>query len=118
MATKKDNNAGAKALGIGAAIAAAAGIYFLYGKGGAQRRKKIKGWTLKMQGEVLEKMEKVQEFTEEKYDEIVDAVTAKYAGLKNIDKDELDALVADLKKHWKSIKKDFAQNEKASKKRK
>jgi gas vesicle protein len=112
MAIKKNNSSAGKILGIGAVIAAAAGAYFLYGKGGTQRRKKVKGWALKAQGEVLEQMEKVKDFTEDKYDEIVDKVASKYSALKDIDRDEVDALITDLKKHWKSIKKDFDEKSK------
>lgn len=99
---------GGKVLGLGVAAlaAAAAGAYFLYGKDGAKNRKKIHGWTLKMKGEVLERMEQLKEVSEEVYAKVIDEVGDKYRKLQNVDMSELDATVKDLKRHWKNIKRD------------
>lgn len=104
-----------KATGIGTKVAVGAGLaavaafaaagYFLYGKDGAKNRKKVRGWMLKAKGEVLEGVEKLKEVTEEQYAAIVDKVSAKYAGLKNIDSKELEAMVRELRGHWKNIKR-------------
>ena len=102
-------NKGAKGLGIAAAaVAAVAGAYFLYGKLDSSKKKKIKSWALKAKGEVLEKLEGLKEVNQEAYDALVDKVTAKYAALKNIDTDEVRAMGADMKKHWKAIQKSIA----------
>ncbi|GEM_PF-851475 len=112
MASKKKSNKNDShnylswGIGFGITAATAAGAYFLYGtKEGAKRRAKIKGWTLKMKGDVLDKLEKAKEVNEDKYNEIVDTVTEKYARLKSIDPEEVRAIGEDLKKHWKNIKK-------------
>ena len=63
--------------GVGLAALAAAGTYFLYGKKGAKNRKMIEGWTLKMKGEVLEKMETIKELNEDKYYKLVDTVAVR-----------------------------------------
>ena len=117
MATKKQNE-GHPGLGLALAAAAAAGVYFLYGsKDASKNRKVVKGWALKAKGEVLEKMEQVKgELTEENYHNIVDTVTAKYRKLKNSQSDDIDALVKDMKGHWKNIKKHLAEASKAPKK--
>ena len=100
-AKKKDFG---KELAIGAGVAAlAAAGYFLFGPSGEKNRKKIKGWTLKMKGEVLDKMEEVKEITEPVYNKIVDNVAKKYLSKEN--KKEVEALVKDLKSHWKRIAK-------------
>lgn len=109
---KKTGSSVKTAAGVGAglalAAAAAAGAYFLYGtKEGAKRRKKIKGWALKAKGEVLERMEGLKEVNERTYRQVVDAVAARYGNLKNVDKTELEALVRDLKRHWRNIQKDL-----------
>ncbi len=91
--------------GLAAVAAFAAAGYFLYGKDGAKNRKKVRGWMLKAKGEVLEGVEKLKDVTEEQYAAIVDKVSAKYAGLKNIDPSELEAMVRELRGHWKNIKK-------------
>ncbi len=105
MAQKKEGGV-AIAVGIGALAALSAGAYFLYGtKEGAKKRVKIKGWMLKAKGEVLEKMEALKEVNEETYNKVLSTVMSKYQGLKNIDQAEVAVMMADLKKHWGSIKK-------------
>jgi len=99
-------------VGLGMIAALSAGAYYLYGtKEGAKKRVKVRGWVLKAKGEVMEKMENLKEVNENAYNTIVDTVMNKYKTLKSIDPTEVEALVTDLKKHWKSIKKhlDMAQ---------
>jgi hypothetical protein len=116
-----------KKVGIGvglaaAAAAAAAGAYFLYGKNGSKNRRMVKGWMLKARGEVMDKMEKLESVSEDKYRDIVDSVVRGYKGAKNASPAELAAVAAELKSHWSSIKrtlgssKSKAGSHKASKK--
>ena len=115
MAKKiQKSHTGAKvALGLAAIAAGAAGAYFLYGtKEGAKMKKQIKGWTVKMKGEVLHKMEGMKDVSEAGYHNLIDEVQKKYRGAKNIDVSELDKLVAELKSHWKNIKKEFGKGSK------
>ncbi|MCF7833922.1 MAG: hypothetical protein K9L98_03620 [Candidatus Pacebacteria bacterium] len=88
------------ALGAGVVALATAG-YFLLGPDGKKNIKKIKGWTLKAKGEVLEKIEKAKEISEPTYYKIVDTVMKKYLSAEN--KKEAEMLAKDLKKHWKTI---------------
>jgi hypothetical protein len=105
---KKQHHQGRLVLGF--AALAAAGAYFLFGtKAGAKKRRQLKGWTLKMKGEVLERVENMREVTEDKYNQVIDEVKAHYAGLKNINRDELDEVVDDLKLHWESVKDKFLE---------
>lgn len=109
--TQKNQTGKKVALGLGIVGLAAAGIagaYFLYGKDGAKNRKKIKAWSLKAKGEVLEKIEKAKELSEEYYHTAIDAVAAKYAKSKDVTPEDIQAFAKDLKKHWKDIKKEFA----------
>ena len=100
----KNNHTGAK-LGLGLmAAAAAAGAYYFYGKDGAKHRKDLKGWMVKAQGEVMEKIEGLTDLTENSYYQTVNDVMAKYKKLKTITPKELDALTKELKAHWKAIK--------------
>jgi uncharacterized protein HemX len=113
MATKK-KAVSAKGAGFGlalaaAAAAAAAGAYFVYGKDGAKNRKKISSWALKAKGEVLERLEKMKEVDQQAYAKVVDAVTARYAAVKGVDKAELAQMVRELKGHWDSIAKQIAK---------
>lgn len=118
MAQKNNKNTSVGgAIGVAAGLAAlAAGSYFIFGPKGKNNRKAIKGWTLKMKGEVLEKIEKLKEVTPDLYEKVINEVSAKYAKVKDISADELAMLVADMKKHWKAISNDLAPKKKAAKK--
>ena len=105
-ATPKKSSLGT-AVGIGVGIAAAtAAAYLLFGPEGKKNRKAISSLSVKIKGDIIEKFEKVKEITEPIYYEIVDEVSKKYSKLKNVDKDELEAVVNDLKSNWKEIIKD------------
>jgi hypothetical protein len=105
---KKHHSKGRFVLGLAALTAA--GAYFLFGtKAGAKKRKEMRSWAFKMKGEVLERVEDAREITEEKYNTIIDEVRAHYAGIKNIDRTELDEVVDDLKIHWENVKENFLQ---------
>jgi gas vesicle protein len=103
-------------IGIGAGVAAlSAAAYVLFGPEGKKNRKIIRGWAVKMKGEIIEKFENAKELTEPVYNEIINNVQAKYAKLKNVDQEELLKTVTEIKKHWKAIKK--GSNTKTSKKK-
>ncbi|OGR76068.1 MAG: hypothetical protein A2X32_10840 [Elusimicrobia bacterium GWC2_64_44] len=90
--------------GIGIAALAAIGAYFLTGKRGAKNREAIKGWTLKMKGEILEKVEKVKKLDKDDYEKIVDEVAERYGKLEKVSGAELKRMSAELKKAWGHIK--------------
>lgn len=107
MAQQKKHDTASQVLGVIAAVAL--GAYFLYGtKEGEQKRKKIKGWMLKMKGEILEKVEQAKNIDEEKYTKLVDKTAEKYKKkLKEAEAKEVERLKKDLKRHWNAIKKDL-----------
>lgn len=92
--------------GLAALGAAAAGAIFLYGTdAGKKKRKQISSWSLKMKADVMDKMGTMKDWSEEAYMMVVDNVADKYKTLKNVDAAEVALLVADLKRHWKAIKR-------------
>ena len=96
-----------EAIGIGAGIAAlSAAAYVLFGPEGKKNRKIIRGWSVKMKGEIIEKFENAKELTEPVYNQIIENVQAKYAKLKNVDQEELVKVIGEIKKHWKTIKRE------------
>jgi hypothetical protein len=104
---KKKGVSAGKIIGVGAGVAAlGAAAYVLFGPNGKKNRKVIKGWAVKMKGEIIEEFENAKILTEPIYHSIIDKVQARYSKLQNVDKKELEALVKDIKKHWKAIKKD------------
>ena len=84
--------------------AGAAGAYFLYGsKKGGNARKNIKGWSLRMKGEILEKLENLKEMNQEVYQQAIDGAAVKYRKLKSVNADDLEKEIRSLKNHWRSI---------------
>lgn len=110
MASKKTVKKGISAgevVGIGATVAAlGAAAYVLFGPDAKKNKKKIKGWAIKMKGEIIEKLEEAKEISEPVYHNIIDKVSTKYSKIKNIDPAELEDAVAEVKKHWKAMMKD------------
>ena len=100
------NHTGAKtAVAIGAGIAAVAAIsYFFFGPSGENRRRKLKGWMIKMKGEIIQEIESSEHLTEAAYHDIVDTAAAAYRTAVN--PSELHKFVANLKRHWKKIKQE------------
>ncbi len=96
-------------IGLTAAAVAAAGAYFLYGsKKAAQNRKKVKGWSLKAKGEVLEALEKAEQITEREYDQIVEAATKAYGTVERATKGEIKDFKSEMFGHWKDLQKNKA----------
>ena len=108
--TKKEQLIGA---GVGVAAVAALGAYFLYGKNGARNRDKIAGWTLRLKGEVLEKVEAIKELNEQEYYRIVDEISGRYANMEKVGAEELKHLAAELKGAWNHLKEELGRRETA-----
>lgn len=105
--TKKKTGHGLMKFSIIAA-AAAAGAYYLYGtQDGAKARKKMGSWAMKLKKEVIKETQKLEKVGQADYNKIVLRLKKKYDGVKSIDPKEMNAVVADLKKHWSVVKKQF-----------
>jgi hypothetical protein len=97
------------------AIAAIAGAYFLYGSSkGPARRQALKGWMVKMKGEVMEEVEKMENVSKDLYYSAIDKIKEKYELMQDVDEAELNAIVKRLKGHWKDIKKEAEKEIKKS----
>lgn len=109
---KNELSTGAKAgigIGLTAAALGAAAAYFLVGsKNAPQNRKKVKGWTLKAKGEVLEALEKAQQITAEEYSELVDTATKAYGTVKEASKGEIKDFKNEMLEHWNKLQKNKA----------
>ncbi|OGS11571.1 MAG: hypothetical protein A2234_04385 [Elusimicrobia bacterium RIFOXYA2_FULL_58_8] len=93
--------------GIGLAAIAAAGAYFLSGEKGAKTRARISGWTLKMKGEVLQKIGSMKTIDRETYLRLVDKVAERYTRLETVSAAELQHLTVELKNAWGHINKEI-----------
>lgn len=114
--TKKIVKAG---VGISLATAAVAiiGSYFVYGKNAAAHRAKAKSWALKAKADILEQLENAKEITEPIYEKILSDVSKKYKAMKNINTKDVEALVKELRGHWKHVKKEFSGTKKVAKRK-
>lgn len=119
--TKNEGLSGGEKVGIGVALTAAAmaaaGSYFLYASpNAAKNRKKVKSWTLKAKGEVLEAIEKAGKMTAEEYQSVVDGVVAGYAQMKSASKADLSEFKDEMMQNWNKIAKQAGGAKKAAKK--
>ncbi len=108
--TKKAGMSNKQAIGLGlgitAAVAAAAGGYFLYGsKNAASNRKAVKSWALKAKAEVLEGIEKAKDMSQEEYEQLINTVAATYLTAKSASKNELSDFKKEMKDHWQGLVK-------------
>ncbi len=106
MKTQKSNNeiSTKTLLALGAGVAAiATSSYYFFGPKGKDHRENLKGWMIKMKGEIIERIEDVKELTEPVYHEIVDSVVATYAATSKVSKEELQAFAERLKSQWRDI---------------
>lgn len=95
------------AIGAGA-LALAAASYYFFGPEGKKNQKKVKGWMIKMKGEIIDKIEDAKELSETAYHKIVDVVGAKYLKGGKATVADVQAYVDALKKQWKGITKSSA----------
>ncbi len=110
IATKKAGITNKQAIGLGlgitAAVAAAAGGFFLYGsKNAASNRKAVKSWALKAKAEVLEGIEKAKDMSQEEYEQLINTVAATYLTAKSASKNELSDFKKEMKEHWQGLLK-------------
>ncbi|OGG41739.1 hypothetical protein A2837_00790 [Candidatus Kaiserbacteria bacterium RIFCSPHIGHO2_01_FULL_46_22] len=119
--SKKSGISGGEKVGIGVALTtaavAAAGAYFLYGSpNAAKNRKKVKSWTLKAKGEVLEVLEKAGKMSAEEYQQAVEAISAGYSKVQSVSKADIADFKKEMMANWQKIAKQAAPAKKAAKK--
>lgn len=119
--TKKVGLTSKQAIGLGvgitAAVAAAAGGYFLYGsKNAAKNRKAVKSWALKAKAEVLEGIEKAKDMSQAEYEQLVETVVGTYLTAKSASKNELNDFKKEMKSHWSGLVKSAAPKKTVAKK--
>ena len=91
---------------VGVAALGAAAAYLFLGPKGEKNKKAVKTWAKKMKSELVREFKKAKNVTEPVYHNIVDKVHARYAKFEDVDKKELESLVKDVKKHWKTMTKE------------
>lgn len=89
------------------AALAAAGTYLLYGKRGAKNREKIADWAVQLKKEVIERAEKIKEFNQVVYVQIIDEIIERYVRVKKVTASELWHIAEELKSAWVHIADQF-----------
>ena len=109
MKTKTNKKTGPKGnvgkkivIGAGVAVASALAYEFL-GPKGKKNRKVVKSWAVNLEKEMVKKFENAKDQSLPAYHKILDQAKEKYENLKNVDKKDLDLVVADIRKHWKNL---------------
>jgi hypothetical protein len=88
----------------GVAATVAIGGYLLYGPKGRQHRKQVEQWVARAKAEILEKMDRAEEVTEEQYHKIVDAVMKRYGTMKEIGKEKAGEAAESFKRRWEEMR--------------
>ena len=97
------NKGKSSASGILLAALAAAGTYLLYRKWGSKNREKIVGWTIQLRKELLKQEEKLKDFNQTDYEQIIDDVAKRYVRVKEVSAFELWHITEELKSAWAHI---------------
>ena len=91
-------------IAIGAVAGAIAGL-LLAPKSGQETRDEIKEDLMEIRDKIVERLEAAEDFTQEKYDEVVKAVIAEAAAAKKMTTDEIKELEDKLRDGYDSIRK-------------
>lgn len=91
-------------IAIGAVAGAIAGL-LLAPKSGQETRDEIAAHLTEIKDKIVERLEKLEECTQETYDEVVKAVIAEYSAAKKITLDEAKDLEARLQDGYEAIRK-------------
>jgi gas vesicle protein len=106
----KTNNRNVTGLGMfitGAMTAlAVSGAILFRGDKSRGRRQKLAWWMEDAEDEVLKKVKKVKNISQDKFDEIVDKVVDKYEDIKGVAKDKIDELKEELKSRWDEVEEE------------
>lgn len=79
------------------------GIY-LYGRDGTRHRDQVERWVLKAKAEILERVQKTQDMTEEQFHTVVDEVLNRYADMKEVGAERAAEVSSDFKKKWEQLR--------------
>lgn len=80
---------------------------------GRENRRKLGNWMREMEDELEDRLSRIRNITQEKYNSIVDELSRKYAKLSGIKDSEYDDFIMDLKNRWNRIKEQWRDDDTA-----
>lgn len=98
-----DKKAFIEGIAVGAVAGAIAGL-MLAPKSGQETRDEIKGYLLEIKDKIVERLEALEDFTQQKYEEVVKSVIAEYETAKKITVDEAKEIETRLRDGYEAIK--------------
>ena len=97
---------------VGAALAA--GYYFYMSKNAKKNRKMVEGWAVSLKDEVMEKAKTIKDsLNKESLVNIIDEVAENYYTAKNVTKEDVTALVNELKQNWSKVVEELKNSKKS-----
>ena len=84
----------------GVSTAMLIGGYYLFGPNGQRNRMKTDRWIRRVRYEILQKMDALEDITEQQYHKIVDDVLSRYHSFKEISKEKMDRVSEDFRGKW------------------
>ena len=90
-------------IAVGAVAGTIAGL-LLAPKSGKETRDEIKAYLMEIKDNIVERLETVGDFTQEKYEEVVKAVIAEYAAARKITVDQAEEIEANLRDGYEAIR--------------
>ena len=101
---------------LGALLAAGAATYFFtQTKSGKQAAKNIKAHAIHLSTELTERVSRIRQLSQKKYNDIVDEIVDEYADKKKLTGNAVNALKKDLKNHWSDVQREIKRASKPAK---
>ena len=66
-------------------------------------RKKTGNWADQMRQELMDRVKKTKDITQEKYNQIIDEIRPRYETVKDLSVREIGDFASELKSHWQNI---------------
>jgi len=108
-----DNKTFIEGIAVGAVAGAIAGL-LLAPKSGQEMRDEIKADLTAVKDSIVARLETLEDFTQEKYEEVVKAVIAEFSAAKKITADQAQELEARLRGGYEAIRQTIHEHTAAS----
>ncbi len=88
----------------GVTTATLVGGYFLFGPKGREHRRNVDRWIKRARFEILDRIEAIEDITEQQYHTIVDDVTYRYGQLKGVGQEKIEQAREYFRARWHEMR--------------